>query len=99
MFARTGAGQRTGQRCGSTHGTRRAARIIGQAPVRSELPARGPGGQMAEIVLGLGTSHAPSLHHGPEGWDGGKRDMSNPAGGGMKMDLDIDTMIKERESW
>ncbi|HEY3116004.1 MAG TPA: hypothetical protein VGK54_04615 [Chloroflexota bacterium] len=54
---------------------------------------------MAEIVLGLGTSHAPSLHHGPERWDGGKRDMSNPAGGGMKMDLDIDAMIKERESW
>jgi hypothetical protein len=54
---------------------------------------------MAEIVLGLGTSHAPSLHGNPERWDGGQRDMSSPMGGGMKMDLDIDAMIKERESW
>jgi hypothetical protein len=54
---------------------------------------------MAEIVLGLGTSHAPSLHRGAEDWDGGKRDMSNPMGGGIKMDIDIEAMIKERESW
>jgi 3-O-methylgallate 3,4-dioxygenase len=50
-------------------------------------------------VLGLATSHAPSLHTGPEGWDGGKRDMSSPMGGGMKMDIDIEAMIEERKSW
>ncbi len=49
---------------------------------------------MAPIKLGLGTSHAPSLHSGPERWDGGKRDMLTPMGGGMKMDIDIDAMVK-----
>ena len=55
---------------------------------------------MALIVLGVGTSHAPSLNGTVDRWaEVGKRDMANPKGGGMPMKLDIETMIRERESW
>lgn len=54
---------------------------------------------MARITLGLATSHAPTLNRGPESWDGGKRDMTSPMGGGMRMQLDIEAMVKEHESW
>ena len=55
---------------------------------------------MARIVLGVGTSHAPSLNGTVDRWaEVGKRDMANPKGGGMPMKLDIEKMIRERESW
>jgi hypothetical protein len=55
---------------------------------------------MAQVVLGIGTSHAPFLNGTVERWaEGGKRDMADARGGGMPMNLDIPAMIKERESW
>jgi len=55
---------------------------------------------MAKVVLGLATAHAPFLNGGVERWaEGGKRDMTNATGGGMPMNLDIEAMICERESW
>src|SRR5207247_11042926 len=58
------------------------------------------GDSMAQIVLGMGTSHAPFLNGGPERWaDGGKRDMTDLTGGGMPMNPDYPKLIKERESW
>ncbi len=55
---------------------------------------------MAQIVLGVGTSHAPFLNGGPERWaDGAKRDMTDLRGGGMPMNPDYPKLIKERESW
>ncbi|MBM2810764.1 MAG: protocatechuate 3,4-dioxygenase [Chloroflexi bacterium] len=55
---------------------------------------------MAKIVLGLATSHAPSLNGSADRWpDAGKRDMERPTGGGIPMKLDIPKMIEERASW
>ena len=57
---------------------------------------------MAEIVLGMATTHAPSLNGDIErsiAEGGSRRDMENPMGGGMRMDLDIEAMIRERASW
>ena len=55
---------------------------------------------MARIVLGVGSSHAPSLNGTVDRWaEAGKRDMANPKGGGMPMKLDIEAMIQERQTW
>ena len=55
---------------------------------------------MAEIVLGIGTSHAPSLNGSSDRWfASGERDMLGPTGGGMPMNLDLDALVKERASW
>ena len=55
---------------------------------------------MARIVLGLGSSHAPSLNGTVDRWEeAGKRDMANPKGCGIPMKLDIEAMIRERQNW
>lgn len=53
---------------------------------------------MAEIVLGMGSSHAG--FGGPKRWaESAKRDMTNAHGGGMPMNLDIPQMVEQRKDW
>ncbi len=55
---------------------------------------------MAKMVLGMATSHAPGLNGSSDRWTAsGERDMRGPTGGGMPMNLDLDAMVRERESW
>jgi hypothetical protein len=55
---------------------------------------------MAKIVLGMATSHAPSLNGSPDRWAAaGERDMQGPTGGGMPMNVDLDALVRDRASW
>lgn len=55
---------------------------------------------MAQIVLGMATSHAPSLNGSIDRFaEAGQRDMANPSGGLRPMKVDIEAMVREKASW